>query len=75
MTVKENSGYEIPYKNFKLQKMVDGVLIRLYHCNGSWKLGTSKMFDAEKSIWTSNRSFHDLFIDTTKWPIIMGSKI
>lgn len=58
---------EFDPSQYRYQKMVDGFLIRLYHDGTKWKLGTHHHSNAEKSIWTSGRSFHQLFMETGKW--------
>lgn len=55
-----------------IQRMVDGVMIRVYFYDGKWRIGTGRAIDAGKSVWSSNRSFLDLFMDTGKWDVIMN---
>jgi len=55
------------------QRMVDGVAIRVYNVDDSWRIGSGRATDAAKSIWSSGRSFKDLFLETGKWKTIMSS--
>jgi hypothetical protein len=55
------------------QRMVDGVAIRVYNDGDSWRMGSGRATNAAKSIWSSGRSFKDLFLETGKWKQIMSS--
>jgi len=55
------------------QRMVDGVAIRVYNVDGEWRIGSGRATDAAKSIWSSGRSFRDLFMETGRWRDIMSS--
>lgn len=57
-----------------MQKMVDGVMIRIYYHDDTWHIGTGRAIDAGKSVWSSNKSFLDMFFDAGRWNDIMASE-
>jgi len=50
----------------RYQKMVDGVMIRVYTYNGKTKVATGRSINASDSTWSSGRTFGDMFKDTGK---------
>lgn len=44
-----------------IQKIVDGVFIRLYYYNDKWNTATKKYIDAHNSYWGSKKSFGELW--------------
>lgn len=43
-----------------------GSIIKLYFYNGKWNIGTSKNLNAEKSFWSSKKSFETLFVEAVE---------
>lgn len=44
----------------------EGVKMTLYHHDGSWKLATNRMIDAQYAFWSSDKSFKQQFMDVLK---------
>ena len=45
----------------KVEELIDGSVLRLYHHNDKWVVATLRTIDASKAYWQSNKSFADLF--------------
>ena len=54
-------------KNIECEKVIqecfEGTLLSVYFYNGRWNIGTRRCIDASKSIWTSNKSYFDMFLE------------
>lgn len=59
--IEENFKKEI-YESF------EGTTLTLYNFKGKWNLSTRKCLDSEKSKWSSNLSFYNLFCDSINMP-------
>lgn len=47
----------------KIQECFEGTLMSLYFYNDKWNLGTRRCIDANKSIWNSNKTYYNLFLE------------
>ena len=47
----------------KVEELIDGSVVRLYHHNDKWIVATLRTIDASKAYWQSNKSFSDLFYE------------
>lgn len=54
-------------KNIEYEKVIqecfEGTLLSVYFYDGKWNIGTRRCIDATKSIWTSNKSYFDMFLE------------
>lgn len=54
-------------KNIEYEKVIqecfEGTLLSVYFYDGKWNIGTRRCIDAAKSIWTSNKSYFDMFLE------------
>tara|TARA_B100000902_G_scaffold396178_1_gene456524 strand:- start:298 stop:1911 length:1614 start_codon:yes stop_codon:yes gene_type:complete len=48
---------------YSIQECFEGTLLSFFHHNNKWNIATRQCIDAKKSIWTSNKSYYDLFMD------------
>lgn len=60
----ENTDNDFNWKNYKIQRSIDGTQIRLFYYNNKWNVATTRCIDAKKSFWNSDKSFYDLFLET-----------
>jgi len=51
------------YSDIKVEYCEDGTMIRLYNYKGKWYTATARCIDARDSIWTSTKTFDELFWD------------
>ena len=51
------------FKNYTIQELYDGTLIKLFNYEGEWYTATNKCTDASRSRWLSDRSYDELFRD------------
>ena len=51
------------FKNYTVQELYDGTLIKLFYYDGEWCTATNKCTDASRSRWLSERSYDELFRD------------
>ena len=49
--------------DFIIQECFEGTLLTLFNYNGKWNIATRQCIDAKKSIWNSDKSYYDMFID------------
>lgn len=52
--------------NFSAEIMTEGTIIKLFYYENEWRIGTSRNIDAVYSYWGSDKSFKELFIETSK---------
>lgn len=59
----EEYADEIDWKSAKVTSKEDGSLIKIYHYNGEWRVGTNSTIDAEDAVLNSPyyRNFRELF--------------
>lgn len=54
------------YKDFKVEELVDGTVVKLYYYDEKWVTATNKCIDANESRWISTYSFHQLFEEASE---------
>ncbi|AYV79844.1 MAG: RNA ligase [Faunusvirus sp.] len=47
----------------QIECSMEGTFMPLYFYNGKWCLSTRKCIDAATSIWSSNKSYYDMFVE------------
>lgn len=55
-----------PDQPLQVESMYDGTLMKIFYhpSSGKWETATTKCFDADRSHWTSKKSFHELLMET-----------
>ena len=61
----EHFKNKVDWENCVIEESIDGTMIVLYYYNDQWNISTKTSLDG-KCCWNSNKTFHDLFIDTSK---------
>lgn len=51
------------WQSIKVERAIDGTLIKMYHYDGEWRYATSHCIDAKRAYWFTQDSFYDLFTD------------
>jgi len=56
-----------PEQEVEAESMYDGTLMKLYWCpsENRWRTATTKCFDASRSRWSSQKTFHELLMNDT----------
>jgi len=49
--------------DYSIQECFEGTLITFFNYDGKWNVATRQCLDARKSIWSSNKSYYELFLD------------
>jgi hypothetical protein len=52
--------------NFRSEIMIEGTLIKIFYYQNEWCIGTSRNINAVYSYWGGDKSFKELFIETSK---------
>lgn len=50
--------------DYSIQECFEGTLLSFFNHDGKWNIATRKQIDAKNSIWTSEKSYYDLFLDS-----------
>ena len=61
MSIESFNEKRQQYSNVKVEYCEDGTMMRLYNYNDNWYTATARCMDARDSIWTSDRTFDELF--------------
>ena len=48
---------------YSIQECFEGTLLSFFNYGGVWNVATRQCIDAKNSIWSSNKSYYDLFLD------------
>ena len=57
---KSEIGYFYNQNIYNIYPVYDGTIINLYYYNNEWKISTNKAYDANKLIFTNNKTYKDV---------------